>query len=641
MTHQETIGGGRRPLNRNRPDWGRIRPGYTAAVRTTTRRQFLALVGAVAATTGLPEQVVAETLAAGVPGAAAAAALTTLGERLRAGAPTASGWRPVVTGAGEPHLPREELVKAQPGRQERRATLQHFAHLTDQHIVDCQSPARVEFTDRFAGGACSSSPVGGAWRPHEAAAARITEAMVRRLRAVAVSPVSGTPIVAAVCTGDNTDNQQANELATFLAAMDGGPVAPNSGDPNRYEGVQASGNPDYWHPDPAMPDRYKDELGFPARAGFLEDALAPFEATGIGVPWYSCYGNHDGLVQGNSPPLAPFVAVAVGGAKPTGAPPGTDPCAAGLPIGRPGAPVMTVTPDPARRFISRREWMEGHLSSPGLPAGHGFTAGNVTSGTAYYARDVGSLRWIVLDTVNPGGFAEGSIGDQQLAWLDAELSGCDQRGQLAILFSHHGLRSMTNPFQEPDPTQDPSASDLPRHMADDVEAVLAAHPSVIAWVNGHTHDNVIESRQDRWWDIGTAAHIDWPAQSRLVEVVDNRDGTLSIFTTIVDHEGGGLVGFARELSGNDPQHGFAKGNGDASDRNAELLLVHPFAAGADPGAAEPPRVEPAPAPAPMLPATGLPAGITVGGALALAGSMGLLELRRRATTAPRPGRPPR
>ena len=596
-----------------------------------TRRQFLALVGALAAATGLPEQVVAQTLTAGAAGAGAAAALTTLGQRLGPGAAGAGGWRPVVTLAGEPHLVRGELAAPQPGREGRRRSLLHFAHLTDQHIVDCQSPARVEFTDRLAGGACSSSPVGGAWRPHEAAAARITDAMIRRLRAIAVSPVTGTPITAAVCTGDNTDNQQANELATFLAVMDGGRVAPDSGDPARYEGVQVSGNPDYWHPDPAVADRYKAELGFPARPGFLEDALAPFDGPGIGVPWYSCYGNHDGLVQGNSPPMAPIPAIATGSAKPTGAPPGTDPCSAGLPIGLPGAPVMVVTPDPQRRFVTRREWVEGHLASSGMPRGHGFSARNAADGTAYYATDVGPLRWIVLDTVNPGGFAEGSVGDAQLAWLDAELAGCDERRQLAVLFSHHGLRSMVNPFQEPDPTQDPAASDLPRHMAADVEAVLARHRSVIAWVNGHTHDNVIETRQNRFWDIGTAAHIDWPAQARLVEVVDNQDGTLSIFTTLLDHEGEGIAGFARELSGNDRQHGFAKGNGDVDDRNTELLLPHPFAAA--PGRPDDrPREVPAaaPAPAPTLPATGLPSGLTVGGALALAGSMGLLELRRRA-----------
>ena len=38
-----------------------------------------------------------------------------------------------------------------------------------------------------------------------------------------------------------------------------------------------------------------------------------------------------------------------------------------------------------------------------------------------------------------------------------------------------------------------------------------------------------------FWEVNTAAHVDWPQQARTVELVDNRNGTLSIFGTIVDH----------------------------------------------------------------------------------------------------------
>ena len=60
-------------------------------------------------------------------------------------------------------------------------------------------------------------------------------------------------------------------------------------------------------------------------------------------------------------------------------------------------------------------------------------------------------------------------------------------------------------------------------------------------------------------------------------MVDNRDGTLSIFTTVFDHEDDPVVNLARELSGNDPQKGFSSGTGNPEDRNCELLLSHPFA----------------------------------------------------------------
>ena len=73
------------------------------------------------------------------------------------------------------------------------------------------------------------------------------------------------------------------------------------------------------------------------------------------------------------------------------------------------------------------------------------------------------------------------------------------------------------------------------------------------------------SRTGGFWEINTASHVDFPQQSRLIELVDNHDGTLSIFATMIDHAGSGsrtagniadplgLASLARELSANDPQ----------------------------------------------------------------------------------------
>lgn len=83
--------------------------------------------------------------------------------------------------------------------------------------------------------------------------------------------------------------------------------------------------------------------------------------------------------------------------------------------------------------------------------------------------------------------------------------------RLVVLFSHHGLRSLDNPIMDPNP-DDPGSNDLPRVLADQVEALLHRFPNVIAWVSGHTHDSVVEPRPDpAWrtsgfWDVGTAAH---------------------------------------------------------------------------------------------------------------------------------------
>ena len=543
-----------------------------------SRRRFLALVGSTAgaalASSVLPRPMA---WALGAPQSPEAAAeLTTLGQTLLGGTASALGYRPVVSGPGEPHVVRGELAAPKPGREERRASLLSFAHLTDQHIVDVQSTSRVEFLDRYNDGSdCEPMPFSSAYRPHEAASARIADAMLRRLRRIRVSPVTGAPIAAAICTGDNVDNQQSNELDVMIRIMDGGPVSPNSGDPSRYEGIQSSGDINYWHPDASVNDRYKSEFGFPSRPDFLQNALAPFEAVGAGVPWYTTFGNHDGLAQGNAPVNPAFERISTGGTKVVGLPPGANPCIRFDDLGTmPGSQVMQVTPDAGRAYFRRRQWVERHLASPGEPHGHGYTQANADAATAYYAADVGAIRWLVLDTVNPGGEADGSIGDAQLGWLEDQLTAAQAQGRLVMLFSHHGLRSLENPVDSPDPL-DPTGSDLPRHRADDVSAVVARFSCVIAWVNGHSHSNVIVPRAT-YWDIGTAAHIDWPPQARLVEVVDNRDGTLSIFGTMFDHDEDPVTGFARELCGNDPQKGFGAGMGGIEDRNVELILNHPF-----------------------------------------------------------------
>ena len=61
---------------------------------------------------------------------------------------------------------------------------------------------------------------------------------------------------------------------------------------------------------------------------------------------------------------------------------------------------------------------------------------------------------------------------------------------------------------------------------------------MIAYVAGHTHANRVDffkgSKGRGFWEINTASHIDWPEQSRTIEVMDNRDGTLSLFGTLLD-----------------------------------------------------------------------------------------------------------
>src|SRR3954465_13662926 len=131
--------------------------------------------------------------AAGLPGAGVlfpsavwAADLTTLSSRLVRGAPGAGGHTPVVRPAGEPHLVRTDLgVAAQAGRQRRRKALLAFAQITDVHVVGAQSPARVEWFDRYDNQYQDSDPTTGlassAYRPQEMLTAHVAEAMVRAI----------------------------------------------------------------------------------------------------------------------------------------------------------------------------------------------------------------------------------------------------------------------------------------------------------------------------------------------------------------------------------------------------------------------------------------------------------------------------
>jgi hypothetical protein len=124
--------------------------------------------------------------------------------------------------------------------------------------------------------------------------------------------------------------------------------------------------------------------------------------------------------------------------------------------------------------------------------------------------------------------------------------------------------------------------------------LLDRYPHVLAYVAGHTHDNNVEAftrtTGSVWWGIETSATADWPVQHRLIEVMDNEDGTLSIFGTLLDHAAGAaappagnasgfdsaqLASIGREVAYNDPQAGDGTGEGNANDQNVELLLRDP------------------------------------------------------------------
>ena len=185
----------------------------------------------------------------------AAGPVTTARQRLVPGEAGAGGYRGLVAADGEQHVVREGLAGAGLPSGWRRSArpLLVIAQLSDTHVMDHQSPGRAELLDRYSD---PDSPIRGAvgivgsYRAQELFTYQVAEAMVRAVRETRSAPLSGSPIDLAVVTGDATDNCQRNELRAYIHLLDGGRVRPDSGDPQRYEGVAGPGVEDerYWHP---------------------------------------------------------------------------------------------------------------------------------------------------------------------------------------------------------------------------------------------------------------------------------------------------------------------------------------------------------------------------------------------------------
>jgi 3',5'-cyclic AMP phosphodiesterase CpdA len=590
----------------------------------------------------------------------------------------------------------------------------NFLQLTDFQAVDEESPARVEWLDATQR-IPRLQPFSAAYRPQEVTTTQIVEAMVRQVRN-AVSPVTGRKAELTILTGDNADSQQYNETRWFIDLLDGQQtIDPNSGVPTAacpgtpgsvYDGVRDSGQtgvaPDggYYEPDSSAGARDDGDGYSPVRAenveetpgrdvtvrdfpGLFETANRPFEAVGLGMPWYSAFGNHDALVQGNSPeafvgPFGPgplpgatseevnpaFHAIATGCVKVRQPAPATLATIEGLsqqianlraggtteaeqaaidaldgqilalvqaaqtgpcdPLA--GCQSTIVPPDQRRCLLPKSEpaltvpgtpcasgsWIAQHFRTSGTPVGHGFAnrpPAAVANHDGYYSFSPRhGLRFVVLDTITDecGTIvcSEGTLDDTQFQWLTSEIAAAEAAGQYVLVFSHHTLRTIR--FVSTD------ASEHPLHTGervdrrnpgnptgvsegDTLEELYCQHPNVLAHVDGHEHANAVERHgcttdspptagaNPYFWEINTSAHIDWPQQSRMIELVKHR-GEMWFVLTMIDHAGppkpgdaSGPVGIAsagREIAYNDYQ-GDRSSRGRRTDRNVILPTDRP------------------------------------------------------------------
>ncbi|MFE1169275.1 TIGR03767 family metallophosphoesterase [Nocardiopsis sp. NPDC058789] len=528
--------------------------------------------------------------------------------------PVGDGYRLLTAGPGWPLHVREDLVPAQSGRDERRVPLSAFVQFTDLHVLDVQSPVRFEYTHPILGSS--------AHRPQEALAMVGASALVARVNSLRNGPVTGRPFDFMMTTGDNTDNHEQIELAWLMSILNGGSLTPDTGDPTRFEGVQNCGSELYWQPESEGSDRYKARGGFPHLPGFLAAATAEFSSPGLDVPWYCTVGNHDNTPAGTLP-AGTLGDVYVGDRKlmfaddrvtAETAEAMTDEDRLGeIPdeVEHPdpdavttAALTSTVTPDERRAPFDTAGFVAAHLAEantgPG-PVGHGFTEDNADGVDCFYSfRIAEGVLGISMDTTTLAGLANGSIGKTQYDWLERTLRGSSsvyydllgrRRAQqvtdeLFVLFSHHTSDTMTNPL--PDRRRPAEI----RYIGDILVRMLKRYPNVLAWVNGHTHYNRVRAHTSStpergFWEINTASHIDHPQMARSIEIVDNADGTMSLFTTLleadspyqVDHGDFSVEGLAslyRELSVND-LYADPANYGEPLDRNVELLVAahHP------------------------------------------------------------------
>lgn len=573
-------------------------------MRSVNRRRFLVTGGAAAAG-----------LAMTAPAFGLDRALRTTRRRAvspegttleRVAAPTGSGdYRRLHEGPGWPVVTRTELAHGSSSRDDRRSPIASFVQFTDIHFKDAQSPARFEYLHPL---------ISAAFHPQETLTTQGGTALVRRVNSLRSGPFTGLAPQLVVCTGDNTDNHEHVELDWYLTAFSGGTITPDTGELGTYEGVQNSNAELYWNPGHSGSDRYKQQ-GFPYLPDLLAASLQPFTSPGLRIPWYAVFGNHDDSVSGTLPPdFPPLDALYTGGLKLEGLSSPDDakkladtmtnnPRAGAKLVPHLQGPVRKVTPDERRRPFTPKEFMAAHLQTsvdgPG-PHGHGFDEQNVAEETGYYTFPLADgVVGISLDTTCRAGFVDGSIGTEQLRWVERTLTAGSSRyydddGNVVrhrvsdtffVLFSHHTSKTMDNLVA------DPRRPFERRHSGDELVALLHRFPNVIAWVNGHTHRNQIipqsgKHPEQAFWEINTASHIDYPQHGRIIELADNGDGTVSLFTTLIeadspyaaDHSDTsprGLASLYRELSYNDI-HREDERIGKASDHNTELLLTNPL-----------------------------------------------------------------
>ena len=526
-----------------------------------------------------------------------ASADTTLDRRIAPASGT--GYLKLQAVKGEKYQVREGgSANARKGRAGDRRSLLLFAQLTDPQIADEMSPARVDFADS-AGGEIKSSWRPQEAMGLQVFDQTVRAVNANRRSPVKQGNDKRAKLGLAITTGDLADNQQLNETEWFRTVLDGGVVDPFSGRADQHHqpvrrrhagagqraqrrrrrprvhgraglrrlrrrarrpqgGLLGSRRrpggrpvrrlPALPRPDGARPGAVRRRR---ARRAVVHLARQPRRADPgqRGGQHRSLPGDRHRLPEGAPerrirPRPRSWAPPTTSCSPPSAIRPSSD--AAGQ---RPAGPARPRAADHLQGRVP-----EGHRHRPQARLRLQPKAQlDDSEGTAsYYAFTRKGVRFISLDTVAEGGGQSGNLDDPQYRWLRAELKRARKNDELAVAFGHHTLGTMDNtrndeqagecqPADEPGCDRDPRRS-TPLHRGTKGKKTVKALFAIPEpdRVRGRPHarqrGQFNKGKKGRgFWEINTASHIDWPQQSRLIEIMDNRDGTLSLFGTLLDH----------------------------------------------------------------------------------------------------------